>query len=202
MPRLVVVKPTYWLQTSSSGLELYMWSDVVAVGVNDPNLFANNLIWPGYVLYVITYQSGSQVLRFAIMLPVVQQLRRYDITIFSALMTTKGTKLARDDYLNAVGLGYVVSPCWTVRYDGLKQYLGFVPVAYCSVVTTPMGTEEGDNGGPVYQLVRDPGGAPIGVMAYGVLSGGGVVGIGPFTSQVVNYVAPLDDLLTRVDVKR
>jgi len=50
MPRLVVVKPTYWLQTSSSGLELYMWSDIVAVGINDPNLFANNLIWPGYVL--------------------------------------------------------------------------------------------------------------------------------------------------------
>jgi len=184
-----------WQRSWFGDLELHVSSDAVAVGVKDQNFFSRNGIIPGYVWYV--YKSQTPII-----LPVVQQLGKYDVGIFSVLTTTKGTRMVLRDYANAVGHGIVLSTCWSVRYDGLKQCLGLVPVTYCNVITTPVGTEEGDSGSPVHQLVRDPGGAPIGVMAYGVPSGGGVVGIGPFTIQVVDYVAPLDDLLTRVDVKR
>jgi len=46
-----------------------------------------------------------------------------------------------------------------------------VPVLYCHVLTTYKGNEKGDGGSPVYQLVPDSSGVPIGVKAYGVISG-------------------------------
>jgi len=182
--KLAFATSTYWWQTSSSGLELYMWSDVVAVGVYDPNFFANNNINPGYVWYVNTYQSGSQVIRLPVMLPVVQQLSKYDVGVGSTLWVTLGTKLAGGDYANAVGQGYVLNTCWTGSYP--NEY-GFVPVTYCHVLTTYLGNEPGDSGSPVYQLAYS-GNVPTGVMAYGVISG---VAYNIFNQPAYTIVAPL-----------
>jgi len=187
-PKLEFATSTYWWQRSSSSLELYVWSDVVAVGVYDPSFFANNNIEPGRVWYVISLQiTGGQVIRFPTKLPVVQQLGKNDVQLFSPLTATWGTKLARGDYARAVGSGTVLSTCWTVAYTGdIGKYGDFVPVAYCHVLTTYMGNDPGDSGSPIYQLISDVNGYPVGVKAYGVLSGITYVFGQPYT-----VVAPL-----------
>jgi len=196
-PKLAFGMSSYsWQRSQSGDLELHVSSDAVAVGVNDPNFFSRNGIIPGYVWYVYTYQSGSQVLRLPVMLPVVQQLGKYDVGIFSVLTTTKGTRMVLRDYANALGGGTVLSTCWTVPYTTDKgRYGDFVPVVVCHVITTDMGVRGGDSGSPVYQLVYS-GNLPTGVKAYGVISGKTIAFIPlPVPATVV---APMDILRVKV----
>jgi len=181
----VFATSTYWWENSSSDLKLYMLSDVVAVGVYDPNFFTQNNIDPGYVWFVYTYKSRDQVIRLPIEVRVVQQLSRYDVGVSSTLWVTLGTKLAGGDYANAVGTGTVLSTCWTGSYPRVNG--GFVPVLYCHVLTTYLGNEPGNSGSPVYQLVTDANGYPVGVKAYGVASGRILVNKIPQN----NIIAPL-----------
>jgi len=174
--KLAFAPTQYWWQRSWLGdLELYMYTDVVAVGLYDSSFFSQNYIDPGHVWYVYTYQIPGATIRELRKLPVVQQLGKYDVALFSPLTVTLGTKLYRGEYHRAVGTSYVQDICWTVRYTRDKEYYGFVSVAYCHVLAAYMGIESGDSGSPVYQLVLDSNGVPTGVKAYGVISGGGLV---------------------------
>jgi len=176
-----------WRVSGSGDLELYVSSDVVAVGLYDPEFFSENYILPGRVWYVHEYQWQGQKRYLPLMLSVVQRLGKYDVGIFSTLTTTMGTKLYKGEYHKAVGTGSVLSTCFTTRVTGVKDKLGFVPVHYCHVLTTDMGTEEGDSGSPVYQLITDVYGYPVGIKAYGVHSG-----IVPMYLISFAVTAPLD----------
>jgi len=192
----VFASPIWWWQTSWLGDELHMLSDATAIGVIDPGFFSRYNILPGYVMYVNTYQWQGQTRYLTLPLPVVQQLGKYDVTVFSVLTTTKGTRLYRGDYANALGGGTVLSTCWTVPLYPMKgKYGDFVPVVECHMLTTEMGIEEGDSGSPVYQLVYSSN-VPTSVKAYGVVSGKTLVGLLPVT-----IIAPLDQLFVDVTAR-